>query len=256
VYNDNLLKDLDAKIDAWRMRDKDDDDRKVMDEVFDLPTLKLFNKLISNKRLGTLDFPVSTGKEGKVFHGTGVEGEALAVKVYRISNTTFRSISNYIIGDPRFKGLERNYSKLIYTWATKEFKNLKRLEHADVPSPKAVAHLKNILIMEFIGDETGAAPQLRNVELDDYDEFFGLVWDAVEKMVVGARLIHGDLSEYNILVKDGKPVIIDLGQGVVSDHPMAVEWLKRDVTNLSKYFRKKGVLADADTLVKGLLEEV
>jgi len=63
-------------------------------------------------------------------------------------------------------------------------------------------------------------------------------------------LIHGDLSEYNILVKDGKLFIIDVGQSVLLDHPMAEEFLHRDVKNIINYFSKYGVKADFEKVMK------
>ena len=60
-------------------------------------------------------------------------------------------------------------------------------------------------------------------------------------MVNKAELVHGDLSEYNIMVKDGKNYIIDVSQAVDIDHPNALELLKRDIENLNTFFESKGI---------------
>jgi RIO kinase 1 len=59
------------------------------------------------------------------------------------------------------------------------------------------------------------------------------------KKLYRANLVHGDLSEYNILIKNREPYIIDISQGVPLDHPLAEELLQRDVKNISRFFNKK-----------------
>jgi len=63
-----------------------------------------------------------------------------------------------------------------------------------------------------------------------------------------ARLVHGDLSEYNILLYDGEPIIIDMGQAVMLEHPMSREFLSRDIKNIVRYFKKLGVECAEESL--------
>jgi RIO kinase 1 len=73
----------------------------------------------------------------------------------------------------------------------------------------------------------------------------------IKKLYLKARLVHGDLSEYNIMNERGKPVIFDMGQSVLIGHPMAHELLLRDFKNLNNYFFKIGVpTKDVNYLVK------
>jgi RIO kinase 1 len=63
----------------------------------------------------------------------------------------------------------------------------------------------------------------------------------LERLYRKADLVHGDLSEYNIMMWKGKPVIFDVSQAVPTSHPMAEFLLRRDLENVSKFFSRLGV---------------
>jgi RIO kinase 1 len=249
MMDDRAIQQLERQIDSWRRRGKDDDERKTYDEVFDQQTLLLLAKLMNDGVLTTVDYPVSTGKEGNVFHGTAPDGGALALKIYRVSNATFKNIANYIIGDSRFRKVRRVRKDIIYAWAQKEYKNLLGMAAAGARVPKVIEQRNNILVMSYIGDETQPAPLLREVRLDDPAAGFE---DLVESMVAirKAGLVHGDLSEYNVLVWDGHLWVIDCGQAVPLKHGHAEEWFMRDCTNVARYFKRLGVPTDAASLAE------
>ncbi len=232
-------------LDDWRMRRKDADDRKTFGEVFDRENLMRVYKLFSDGVFDRLEYPVSTGKEGNVFCASAKDGTLLALKIFRTSTATFRDMAKYVEGDPRFKGLMTNRRKLINAWAMKEFRNLERMSEHGVRVPRPVACHKNMLVMEFIGSEEGPAPMMRNVTLEDPERICRTLLDSVKTLYKEAQLVHGDLSEYNVLVHDGEPVIIDVGQAVLIKHPLAEEMLERDVANVARYFRKYGLTIDA-----------
>jgi len=244
--DDRKLRELEDRIDAWRMRLKDTDDRKTYDEVFDRPTLMVIAKLINDGILETLDYPVSTGKEGNVFHGTGPRG-AVAVKIYRVSNATFKHLGKYIVGDPRFKGVKRNTRGMVEAWAQKEYRNLRKMAQAGARVPRPVDQRNHVLVMEYIGDETRPAPLLREAALDDPAAVFADVRSSMAA-IRRSGLVHGDLSEYNVLMWDGHAVVIDCGQSVPLAHPNADEWFRRDCANVARYFRRLGVDTDAARL--------
>jgi len=229
---------LEERIDGWRARVKDDSQAKTYGEVFDQRTLMVIYKLINEGAVSTVDYPVSTGKEGNVFHATA-NGEPVALKIYRVSNAAFRALSDYILGDPRFKGLKGSKRKIICAWATKEYKNLERMHLSGTRVPRPIAVEENILVMGYLGDETMPAPMLKSVKLKDPESVMDDVIDNM-KCIQKAGLVHGDLSEYNILIWDGKTYIIDVGQAVTLDHVNANEWFKRDVENVARYFRRLG----------------
>ena len=107
-----------------------------------------------------------------------------------------------------------------------------------VPAPERVE--ANVLVMEYIGDETQPAPLLKDFPLDDPAAVYR---DVVENMrrIRKAGLVHADLSEYNLLFWDGRVVVIDCGQAVPLDHFRAEEWFRRDVSNIARFFHRKGV---------------
>src|SRR3989442_459517 len=228
MIDERRMRGLEAQVDALRTKEKDSDTRKTYDEVFDHAALLTIAQLITDGVLSTLDYPVSTGKEANVFHATGPDRRAKAVKIYRIATATFRNIAVYIEGDPRFKKVKRATRPTLLAWAQKEYKNLVRMGDAGVrvPSPERV--LDNVLVMEYIGDETQPAPSLREVALEDPHAVFE---DVVANMrgIRESELVHADLSEYNLLWWAGQVVVIDVGQAVTLDHPRAAEWFKRDV---------------------------
>ena len=251
MIDERAIRRLEGKIDAWRTRVKDDDERKTYDEVFDKQTLLLIAKLMNDGVFTTVDYPVSTGKEGNVFHATARDGGALALKIYRVGNATFKNIANYIIGDSRFRNVRRSHKEIIYAWAQKEYKNLLGMAASGARVPKAIEQRRNVLVMSYLGDETRPAPLLREVRLDDPRAGFE---DLVETMraIRKAGLVHGDLSEYNVLVWDGHLWVIDCGQAVPLAHGHAEEWFLRDCANVARYFRRLGVDVDA----AGLAERV
>jgi RIO kinase 1 len=241
-FNQKLMKKLDRKLQL--IIDRVGVDRKTMDEVFDKSTLHALEKLISDKVLDILDFPISTGKEGNVFRGVTPDKTYVAVKIYRTSNSTFKHISEYIIGDPRFSSLPKNRRDVIFAWTQKEFKNLERLNRVGISAPKPIAKIKNVLVMEYIGDEEQPAPLLKDVKLDDPELIFNKLIDFISIMYKKAELVHSDMSAFNVLMHDSKPYLIDLGQGVLLEHPQAYEFLKRDIYNIVSYFKKFNIKAD------------
>jgi RIO kinase 1 len=102
--------------------------------------------------------------------------------------------------------------------------------------------------MEYVGDEERAAPELRHVKLEDPEGFLDLVLDAAAVLFSKAKLVHGDLSEFNILVHDDRPVLIDLGQAMLLRHPRSPELLERDCKNVVRYWKRLGVDVDVATV--------
>ncbi len=235
---------LERERDSWRKRRRDDDDRKTYDEVFNKENLLRIYKLLTDGVIEKFDFPISTGKEGNVFRATTPEGELVAVKIYRTSTATFKDMAKYVQGDPRFKGITANRRKLILAWASKEFRNLHRYHEAGIRVPKPIAHHKNIIVMEYIGDATAPALELRDVALEDPAEVAETVLGFVKAGYTKAQLVHADMSEFNILVKGDELVLIDVGQAVLIEHPMSMDFLKRDLVNIARYFKRYGIDVD------------
>jgi RIO kinase 1 len=235
--------------------DKDGLDRKTEDEVFDKSTIHTLEKLISDGVIDILDFPISTGKEGNVFKGVTPDKKIVAVKIYRTSTSTFKHISSYILGDPRFKSIKRTRRAIVYAWTKKEFKNLERLHKVGVRAPKPIVCIKNVLVMEYIGDSETAAPLLKDTQIKKPKEIFDTLIDFISKMYKKAELVHGDISAFNILIHKNKPYLIDLGQGVLIEHPNAHEFLRRDISNLVSYFKKFNITADENEIFRNIIKK-
>jgi len=251
--DDKRLKKLDLELQALISRVGSD--RKTQDEVFDKTTLHTLEKFISDKVIDILDFPISTGKEGNVFRGITPEKKLVAVKIYRTSNATFKHILQYIEGDPRFKSFPRNKRGIIYAWTKKEFKNLERLKKIGVKAPKPIVFNKNVLVMEYIGTEKQPAPLLKDVTLSNPEEVFEKIIEFISKMYKKAELVHGDVSAFNVLMHENKPYLIDLGQGVLLDHPNSDEFLRRDIHNVVNYFKKFGIRAEENKIYDSIIKK-
>ncbi|MEM2673136.1 MAG: RIO1 family regulatory kinase/ATPase, partial [Candidatus Bathyarchaeia archaeon] len=134
------------------------------------------------------------------------------------------------------KGIKKDLRNLVFLWAQKEFKNLNLAYNAKVRVPRPIAIKNNVLIMEFIGRNGVSAPLLRDVELANPARIYRAILLHVKKLYRNARLVHGDLSEYNVMVWRGRPVLFDFSQAVPIEHPSSSQFLIRDIENINKYF--------------------
>ncbi len=240
-------------------RRKDADLLKTVEEVFDSFTLAHVHRLEARGIIWELKGVVSAGKEARVYWAKARDGRDLAVKIYLSATAEFRkAIRKYIEGDPRFESIPKgNFRRLIYEWTRKEFRNLRRMRDAGVRVPEPIAFSGNVLVMEFLGEEGRRAPLLvEAVEELDEDEILEIYHEVVEQMrliTCKAGLVHADLSEYNIMVWEGKPWIIDVAQAVHHDHPHSVEFLLRDINNIVDFFAEHIDPGDTDTLREELL---
>ena len=214
-------------------------DRRVFDQVFDRSTLLALHKLMQQGEIQTIDYPIARGKEAHVFRATSANGP-LAVKIFHTTNAVFKGLAKYIDGDPRFSGLSRRHRELVNIWVRKEFRNLKRMRKSGLRVPEPLFNLKNVLVMEFIGEEGTPSPRLKDIEVNDPGEVFDDLLEILTVIWQTYDLAHADFSEYNILWRQGVPWVIDAGQAVTTRHPNAKEFLVRDVTRLTEWAGRKG----------------
>lgn len=236
---------------------KDADQFKTQDEVFDQQNLRFIYDLFKKRLISTVDHPISTGKEANVFLcSTRDEDRKLALKIFRTSTATFKSYLPYLDGDPRFENIRHDRRSIIYAWALKEYKNLIRMDQAGVRVPEGLFNHRNLLLMELILLDDQPAPPLKKAILDieDHKVIMDEVIGFLKLMVGEANLVHSDLSEYNILISNDGPVVIDVGQGVVLDHPHAKKYLERDIGNLAHYYNGMGLDFDWGALLEELME--
>jgi len=233
---------FDREIEKLGVRIKDVDQLKVRQEVFDEITLLSLYRLVHKRWITAIGGSISTGKEANVFFGER-EDRDLAIKIYRIRTANFNAMSEYIIGDRRFSGIKRTRKDIVFTWTRKEFSNLKRAHDAGLPVPEPLVWDRNILVMEFIGEDERPYPQLRNVILSDPMIIYRDILEFMKILYQKAELVHADLSEFNILLGE-RIYVIDMGQSVTPDHPRAFDLLVRDISNINRFFRGKCEIRD------------
>ena len=244
---DRIARRQDREFSEFRERLKDADQFKVEASVFDEATYAAIYKLVQDDHIVAFGGPISTGKEANVFEARGPEGHDVAVKIYRINASDFRHMRDYLEGDPRFEGIRGNKKAVVMAWTKKEYANLKRAQKAGVRVPNPIAVQRNVLVMEYIGVEGDPAPTLQEVHVENPDTAYDVVREYIRRLW-DAGLVHGDLSEYNIVVYEGELVIIDVGQAVTVHHPNAREFLRRDCVNVANFFARVGADADAEAL--------
>jgi len=96
----------------------------------------------------------------------------------------------------------------------KEFWNLKLAEEAGLDVPSPLYHEKNVVLLSFIGKDGVPAPLLREVTLQSPRDWYKKIVEMLKTLHDKAKLVHGDISEYNIMIPNGYPVLIDFGQAV------------------------------------------
>lgn len=192
--------------------------------------------------------PLKSGKEAAVYVVLS-EGEIRCAKVYKEANKRgFHKQALYQEGrkvrnSRQARAMEKNTrfgrKQQEEVWQNAEVDALYRLAAAGVRVPQPYNFVEGVLLMELVTDEHGgAAPRLNDLELtrEQALEYHGFLIKEVVKMLC-AGLIHGDLSEYNILIDAHGPVIIDLPQAVdAAANNNAARMLERDVNNLADYF--------------------
>src|SRR4030066_938362 len=217
-------------------------ERATVEEVFDQSTRLVIYGLLNSGVIYEVHGVVSAGKEARVYWGKNKEGKELAVKIYLTASAEFKKgMLKYIEGDYRFKGVKRDTRSLIFTWAQKEFRNLEQAFRAKVRVPKPVAVKNNVLVMEFIGKDGVNAPSLKEQPPKYPDKVYSTLLTYLTRLYRKAELVHGDLSEYNIMIWKGRPVIFDVSQAVSVAHPMADFLLRRDLANLNRFFSRLDV---------------
>jgi len=239
-------------------------DRATSEQVLDPRTRMILLQLLNRGIVSEINGVLSTGKEANVYHAAstpdtpdGSEAVAAvlhrAIKVYKTSILIFKDREKYVAGEHRFRqGFNKGSNRaMVKVWAEKEFRNLRRIYAAGIPSPEPICIKQNVLVMSFLGNKKGwPAPRLRDVDiLTETPEESAAKWKGLYIELLGlmrimyktCNLVHGDLSEYNILYHNDKLHIIDVSQSVENDHPRSLEFMRMDIKNVSDFFKRKGV---------------
>ncbi len=220
---------------------------KIEEGVFDNRTMMMLGKMLTRGIISSMDFVIGKGKEADIYmaeHGSKIADEKVILKIFRLETSSFSNRMDYIMGDPRFNGVRNNVMQIINTWCKKEYGNLKIAEEAGVHAPIPYSFSGNIVAMEFIGLHGSPAGLLKEVGASNPERALKSLLEDMNALH-GAGLVHGDMSEYNVLMKGSVPYIIDFGQAVGTGHPKAAEFLHRDITNITGFFYKRyGIKSD------------
>ena len=251
-----------------RQRGQERSDRATNEQVLDPRTRMILLQVINRGIVSEVNGCVSTGKEANVYHALSEPEECgsssvlhRAIKIHKSRIVVFKDRERYVTGDHRFqRGFNKgNNRAMVKQWADKEFRNLSRVFAAGIPCPRPLYLRLHVILMDFLGDQKGIpAPKLKDIVFEDAsadereskidDKWRDLYLQLVAYMRImysECRLIHGDLSEYNVLYHHGKLWIIDVSQAVEHDHPKSLEFLRMDIKNVNDFFSRKGV----DTLM-------
>lgn len=228
-----------------KIRIKDKCDRATVEQVLDPKTRMILLKMLNRGIIESINGCISTGKEANVYHASTNEGVDRAIKVYKTSILTFKDRDKYVSGEFRFRNgyCKHNPRKMVRTWAEKEMRNLIRIKEAGIRCPEPFLLRAHVLLMEFISMNQSPAPLLKEVNMTE-SMSRSMYLDCVllvRNLYTKAKLVHADLSEFNILYDGEQLVVIDVSQSVEHDHPRALEFLRKDCCNINAFFRKFNV---------------
>jgi RIO kinase 1 len=255
-----------------RVRDKSD--RSTVQQVLDPRTMLILYKMMQRGFLRQVNGVISTGKEANVYSASTFkyvtsgemvasgqadfdeeEGMSLALKIYKTTILVFKDRDRYITGEFRFRHgyAKHNRRKMVKLWAEKEARNLKRLVGAGIRCPRPLELRDHVLVMEYLQEDDGSgenSPRLKDAEdlintraqegeEDVWNDLYAELLAAMRTMFHQCRLVHADLSEYNILYHRQHLYIIDVSQSVEHDHPHAFDFLREDIAHVDEYFSKR-----------------
>jgi len=192
------------------------------------------NALVKRNIVEALGSPLGLGKESDVYDAKGKRGTRIALKFHRLGRISFRQTRR-----TRAYVAERTHTSWVYQArmaATREFTAMKRARRAGVPVPTPIGQNRHLVAMGmFNGTELSKVTVMPEPAATLRRILFKL-----RLLFCNAHIVHGDLSEYNILMADsGKFVFIDWPQSVAASEPGASELLTRDVSNIVRLFARK-----------------
>ncbi len=214
------------------------------------------HSLVERGILYALGDKLGVGKESDVYSAESPTGERLILKLHRLGRTSFQRIlllRPYLRDKPW-----ASWMLAAKIAGEREYKILVELYEAKASVPRPVGYSRHAVVIEYI----------EGVELHDYrvaedpEHMFGVIVDTLRIAYQDVGIVHGDLSEYNILVTvlengEEKPIIIDWPQYVPREDPSAESLLARDVEYVARFFRRAyGYRVDPTTVIKYVKGEV
>lgn len=190
------------------------------------------NNLVKEGVISSFGQSLGVGKEADVYDALSPEGKRIAIKFHRLGRISFRQTR-------RKRGYAREHSSWLFQShiaADREFQAMKLVYQYGVSIPEPISHNRHIIAMGMIE----GAQLVKYKDIGKAQKVLREILRNIKKTYLKAQLIHGDLSEYNIILKpDGHILIIDWPQAVKTDHANASELLERDLKNVLTYFNRK-----------------
>jgi RIO kinase 1 len=214
---------------------------KTWENVFDRFTIDNIRKICQQLNIPEDKImPISIGKEANLFKASSPERD-YAIKIYRLEACDFNRMQDYLRGDYRFKGI-KGKRQVIFSWSKREFINLRAASAAGIACPLPYLNKFNIIVMQFIGKEW-PSPKLKDWHPKSKKAKIKMLSKTCSqiKALKKISLVHGDLSEYNILAKDDEPYLIDFSQSMPADTLLGKELYLRDIKNISRFFQGIGL---------------
>lgn len=253
------------------MSQRDYDPLDLARAGFQIHQLEGFEKdNIENAFTGYIDHVIAginDGKEASVYLCQGCEDtghELLAAKIFKPRQfRAFKTNKNYrntskMRNKRDARHLDKGSSKaqlaIHRDWVKSEWRLLRQLFELGIAVPEPIACSDDGVLMEFIGSEAGAAPRLVNAGLST-DQWQAAA-DSLKQdinLMLEHRIVHGDLSAYNVLYDDGRLVIIDVPQAMdLHESFDAYTTMQRDLSNLETFFERQGIQAGFPDLLARL----
>lgn len=233
---DKIINKTENKLNRIRRRSKY---KFIINSPFDKNTLITLHHLLNSHIISYVNGPVKAGKESVLFWAVDQNGCDIALKIYLTTNSIFKKRHMYFRHHHGVINLN-NSNNMIELWARQEFKNLKNCIRVNIPVVKPIYVFKNILVLEFIGNN--GIPNKTLAESIptqyDYDCFIKILTNMYQR----AQLVHGDLSSFNVFKTNAGLLFFDLSSSVPISHPNADMLLKRDIDNMSHFFKNKGLV--------------
>ncbi len=223
-------------------------DKGVFDEFTKRNLFELQSRDVFEEPL----IPIKVGKESNVF--VARKGRKnIIIKIYRLQNCDFNRMYDYIRKDPRYDYLKSHKRQIIFAWTQREFKNLHKAYAAKINVPKPLNFMQNILIEEMVG-KGEPANTLKDQDPKNPKDFFDQTIVQIKKLYI-AGLVHGDLSAFNILNDEEKPILIDFSQSTLTKTPNCRELLRRDLENVCNHFKKLGLKNDPQEIYDQMMTD-
>ncbi len=209
-----------------------------------------FRALSERDTIVAIGRELGKGKESDVFIAFDEEQKMLAAKIHRVGRPSFQR-SKKLRGYLGTRG-HINWLYKSRLSAERELEGLKITNSIKVKAPKVIDGNRHIIIMEFF-----EGTELVNIGLKNPLKIFNGIISEIRKLFVKGKIIHGDLSEYNVIITPGEDfLLIDFPQFEYANHINANELLLRDINNICRYFKRKfKIEADSHAIFEVIMEE-